>query len=545
MRALRERMLQISIAKKLYGGFFIVLSLIIFAVFFSALRFAEIRDLYTKTALVSEMNHYLDQSKIARVKLFYTLDAENASNMMKYVSQMMAQQEKARQLRWQESDVQHFQRLSEQLAQYQHELEEVSLAVSALRGQKQVVPAGESIENTALWQRLKVADTQSIKTGFAVTDSLSRIASQLDEKNQDVINRSVAEIVVIGICAVLLGMLIAVSVTRLIARSIRGNLELAQRIAQGDLSVVVGQVRRDELGMLTHAMMEMTQKLCGLMVDIRDSAHQVATASSAIADGNRHLSSRTDQQAAAMVETAASMEELTATVTNNADNARHAGQLARQASGNANRGGEIIKQVVTTMSDITGSSRKIADITSVINSIAFQTNILALNAAVEAARAGEQGRGFAVVASEVRNLAQRSSQAAREIEALIAESVTRVDEGSVLVEKAGSAMHDIVTSIGAVDRIMNDISVASDEQSRGIAQIGDAVTDMDRTIQENAAMVSDSTSAALALEAQVARLASLIAVFRLPGNAVGEPDAEPQPTRFAALPVQVTQGDWV
>lgn len=544
MRALWERMLQVSIAKKLYGGFFIVLLLIIVAVFFSALRFSEIRDLYTKTALMSEINHYLDQSKIARVKLFYTLEEENANNMMRYVSQITAQQENARQLRWETRDVQHFQRLGEQLLQYQHELEEVVLAASALHAQKNANPAGVR-QDAEQWQRLNEADRQSIKTGFAVTDTLSRIASELDEKNQYVINRSVAEIVVIGICAVLLGILISVSVTRLITRSIRGNLELAQRIAQGDLSVMVEQVRRDELGMLTHAMMDMTQKLCGLMVDIRDSAHQVATASSAIAVGNRNLSSRTDQQAAAMVETAASMEELTATVTNNADNARHAGQLACQASGNANRGGDIIKQVVTTMSDITGSSRKIADITSVINSIAFQTNILALNAAVEAARAGEQGRGFAVVASEVRNLAQRSSQAAREIEALIAESVTRVDEGSVLVEKAGAAMHDIVMSIGAVDRIMNDISVASDEQSRGIAQIGDAVTDMDRTIQENAAMVSDSTTAALALEAQVERLALLIAVFRLPGNDVCESAAAQRQAHFAALPVQVTQGDWV
>ncbi|PWC09313.1 methyl-accepting chemotaxis protein [Brenneria corticis] len=544
MRALLERMLQVSIAKKLYGGFAVVLALIIIAVFFSALRFAEIRDLYTKTTLVSEINHYLDQSKIARVKFFYTLDEENANNMMKYVSQITAQQENARQLQWEESDWQHFLHLSEQMTQYQHELKEIALAASAVRAQKNADPIAGTAQDTAPWQRLKAADTQSIKTGFAVTDTLDRIASQLDEKNRQVINRSVAEIIVIGICAVLLGALIAGSVTRLIARSVRANLELAQRIAEGDLSVVEGRVRRDELGMLTQAMIDMTQKLCGLMIDIRDSAHQVAAASSSIADGNRNLSSRTDQQAAAMVETAASMEELTATVTNNADNARHAGQLARQASGNANRGGDIIKQVVTTMSDITGSSRKIADITSVINSIAFQTNILALNAAVEAARAGEQGRGFAVVASEVRNLAQRSSQAAREIETLIAESVMRVDEGASLVAKAGSAMHEIVTSIGAVDSIMNDISVASDEQSRGIAQIGDAVTDMDRTIQENAAMVSDSTSAALALEGQVARLASLIAVFRLPGSDIPAPMVTDQRSRFVALPER-EQGSWV
>ncbi|MCL2897696.1 methyl-accepting chemotaxis protein [Brenneria tiliae] len=544
MRALLDRMLQVSIAKKLYGGFFVVLSLIIIAVFFSALRFAEIRDLYTKTTLVSEINHYLDQSKIARVKFFYTLEEENANNMMKYVSQITAQQENARQLQWEERDWQHFLRLSEQLTQYQHELKEIALAASAVRAQKNTDPIAGARQDTAQWQRLKAADTQSIKTGFAVTDTLDGIASHLDEKNRQVINRSVAEIIVIGICAVLLGALIAGSVTRLIARSVRANLELAQRIAEGDLSVVEGRVRRDELGMLTQAMIDMTQKLCGLMIDIRDSAHQVATASSSIADGNRNLSSRTDQQAAAMVETAASMEELTATVKNNADNARHAGQLARQASGNANRGGDIIKQVVTTMSDITGSSRKIADITSVINSIAFQTNILALNAAVEAARAGEQGRGFAVVASEVRSLAQRSSQAAREIETLIAESVMRVDEGASLVGKAGSAMHEIVTSIGAVDSIMSDISVASDEQSRGIAQIGDAVTDMDRTIQENAAMVSDSTNAALALEEQVARLASLIAVFRLPGGDIPAPLVSDRRSRFVALPER-EQGSWV
>lgn len=544
MRALLEKLTQVSISKKLYGGFSVVLTLIIIAVAFSALRFAEIRELYTKTTLISEINHYLDQSKIARVKLFYTQDEENANSMMKYISQIMAQQENVRQLRWDENDVQHFQQLGEQLTQYQHELEAIAIAASALRAQKNAHLDEESGQASAQRQRLNVADAQSIKTGFAVTDTLSRIARQLDEKNQRIINHSVMEIIIIGLCAVLLGALIALSVTRLMTTSIRANLELAQRIAEGDLSIMGRRVRRDELGMLTQAMMDMTQKLCGLMMDIRDSTHQVATVSSAIADGNRNLSSRTDQQAAAMVETAASMEELTATVSNNADNARHAGQLARQASGNANRGGDIIKQVVTTMSDITGSSRKIADITSVINSIAFQTNILALNAAVEAARAGEQGRGFAVVASEVRNLAQRSSQAAREIETLIAESVVRVDEGAILVEKAGTVMHDIVASISAVDNIMSDISVASDEQSRGIAQIGDAVTDMDRTIQENAAMVSDSTVAALALEAQVARLAELIAVFRLPASDIAEPTVADRPSRFAALPVR-TQGDWV
>ncbi|HFO0260610.1 methyl-accepting chemotaxis protein [Serratia marcescens] len=298
-----------------------------------------------------------------------------------------------------------------------------------------------------------------------------------------------------------------------------------ERIAVGDLATPIQVYGRNEISMLFASLQRTQQSLIGTVGAVRDGAESILIGLQEIAEGNNDLSSRTEQQAASLEETAASMEQLTATVKQNADNARQASQLARDASATAAKGGELAGDVVTTMHDIANSSQKIGAITSVIDGIAFQTNILALNAAVEAARAGEQGRGFAVVAGEVRNLASRSAQAAKEIKLLIDESVSRVKHGSVLVENSGATMQDIVRSVTRVTDIMGEIASASDEQSRGIEQVTQAVTQMDQVTQQNAALVEESASAATALEEQAITLADAVAVFRLaddnfvaPGN---------------------------
>ncbi|MBI6142291.1 methyl-accepting chemotaxis protein [Serratia marcescens] len=288
-----------------------------------------------------------------------------------------------------------------------------------------------------------------------------------------------------------------------------------ERIAAGDLATPIQVYGRNEISMLFASLQRTQQSLIGTVGAVRDGAESILIGLQEISEGNNDLSSRTEQQAASLEETAASMEQLTATVKQNADNARQASQLARDASATAAKGGELAGDVVTTMHDIANSSQKIGAITSVIDGIAFQTNILALNAAVEAARAGEQGRGFAVVAGEVRNLASRSAQAAKEIKVLIDESVSRVKHGSVLVENSGATMQDIVRSVTRVTDIMGEIASASDEQSRGIEQVTQAVTQMDQVTQQNAALVEESASAATALEEQAITLADAVAVFRL------------------------------
>lgn len=274
------------------------------------------------------------------------------------------------------------------------------------------------------------------------------------------------------------------------------------------------------------ALAELIQFLDDTVTQVREGSDAIYSGTSEIAAGNTDLSSRTEQQASALEETAASMEQLTATVKQNADNARQASQLAQSASETARHGGKVVDGVVNTMHEIADSSKKIADIISVIDGIAFQTNILALNAAVEAARAGEQGRGFAVVAGEVRNLASRSAQAAKEIKALIEDSVSRVDTGSVLVESAGETMTDIVNAVTRVTDIMGEIASASDEQSRGIDQVALAVSEMDRVTQQNASLVQESAAAAVALEEQASRLTQAVSAFRLASRplAVNKPE---------------------
>ncbi|MFU0881889.1 methyl-accepting chemotaxis protein [Kluyvera cryocrescens] len=292
-------------------------------------------------------------------------------------------------------------------------------------------------------------------------------------------------------------------------------IDSIRHIAGGDLVKRIDVESHNEMGELAHSLRHMQGELARTVGEVRQGADAIYSGASEIAMGNNDLSSRTEQQAASLEETAASMEELTATVKQNAENARQASHLALSASETAQKGGKVVDNVVQTMRDITASSQKIADIISVIDGIAFQTNILALNAAVEAARAGEQGRGFAVVAGEVRNLAQRSAQAAREIKSLIEDSVNRVDLGSTLVESAGETMDEIVNAVTRVTDIMGEIASASDEQSRGIDQVGLAVAEMDRVTQQNASLVEESAAAAAALEEQASRLTQAVAVFRI------------------------------
>ncbi|MBN9365810.1 MAG: MCP four helix bundle domain-containing protein [Comamonadaceae bacterium] len=322
-------------------------------------------------------------------------------------------------------------------------------------------------------------------------------------------------------------------ITRLITVPVDEAVRATREIADGNLAVSLSVRSRDEIGQLLQGLIDMRDKLAAVVSEVRGSAEGVATASAEIAQGNSDLSGRTESQASALEETAASMEQLGSTVRQNADNARQANQLALNASTVAAHGGEVVAQVVDTMRGINDSSRRIADIIGVIDGIAFQTNILALNAAVEAARAGEQGRGFAVVAGEVRSLAQRSADAAKEIKSLITASVERVEQGSQLVDQAGTTMEEVVTAIRRVTDIMGEISAASNEQASGVAQVGEAVTQMDHATQQNAALVEQSAAAAASLNQQAQDLVGAVAVFRLSPQRAGASHA-PVPQRVAA-----------
>ncbi|QGZ42211.1 methyl-accepting chemotaxis protein [Pseudoduganella flava] len=322
--------------------------------------------------------------------------------------------------------------------------------------------------------------------------------------------------VLLVVCAILAA--IVGVINRSLQRTIGGDPGYAEAIvtsiAAGDLSVHVDTAANDR-GSVLYGMKTMQENLARTIGEIRRSAETIATASAQIATGNMDLSARTESQASALEETAASMEELTSTVNQNAQNAREANSLVQHASSVAQQGGQVVSQVVSTMETISASSKKVVDIISVIDSIAFQTNILALNAAVEAARAGEQGRGFAVVAAEVRNLAQRSAAAAKEIKELINNSVDSISAGSTLVAQAGSTMNDVVDSVARVTQIMASIADASSEQSTGIGHVNEAITSMDTVTQQNAALVEEAAAAAASMQEQAARLAELVASFTL------------------------------
>ena len=320
----------------------------------------------------------------------------------------------------------------------------------------------------------------------------------------------------ISVLALVVGLTIAWLITRSITAPINRAVTIAETVAAGDLTSDIEVHGRDETSMLLRSLKTMNDSLQQIVGQVRAGTDTMTTASQEIASGNLDLSSRTEQQAGSLEETASSMEELTSTVKQNDDNARQANSLAVTASDLASKGGAVIASVVQTMEAINDSSKKIVDIISVIDGIAFQTNILALNAAVEAARAGEQGRGFAVVASEVRNLAHRSAAAAKEIKTLIGDSVTKVDSGALLVDQAGSTMNDVVDSVRRVRDMIAEITAASREQSMGIEQVNQAIIEMDGVTQQNAALVDESAAAAASMQQQAVELADLVGKFVLP-----------------------------
>jgi methyl-accepting chemotaxis protein len=347
--------------------------------------------------------------------------------------------------------------------------------------------------------------------------------------------RAVVVEAVLVASAIAIGAIVAWRITRSIKQPIERAVKVAERIAEGDLgSTVDAGTGQDEIARLLQAIAAMQGRLRGLVGEIRQTADSIQVASAEVATGNADLSHRTEQAASNLQQTASSMEQLTGTVRQSADAASQANQLAASAAEVAQRGGHVVSQVVTTMDAINASSKKISDIIGVIDGIAFQTNILALNAAVEAARAGEQGRGFAVVAGEVRSLAQRSAEAAREIKALIGNSVDKVETGSRLVTDAGSTMNEIVASVQRVTDIIGEITAASAEQSSGLGQINGAVTQLDQMTQQNAALVEESAAAAESLREQASRLAGLVSTFNL-GDGTAAVGLAPEPAPKAQV----------
>ena len=350
-------------------------------------------------------------------------------------------------------------------------------------------------------------------------DEIDRSAAEIDA----VAARSKLLLLVLEALVLVFGVLSSWWLAASIIGPLRTAVQVSRRVAQGDLSAEIKGGSGDETGQLLDALREMNLSLRDIVSQVRHGTDTIATATGEIVTGNLDLSARTEQQAGSLEETASAMEQLTSTVRQNADNARQANQLAASASTIASHGGEVVGQVVQTMSSIHDSSRKIVDIISVIDGIAFQTNILALNAAVEAARAGEQGRGFAVVASEVRSLAQRSASAAKEIKGLIDDSVDKVGAGSKLVEQAGQTMREVVESVRRVTDVVAEISAASSEQSVGIEEVNRAITLMDESTQQNAALVEQAAAAAHSMQDQANSLATAVSVFRLqPGTLHGE-----------------------
>ena len=531
---------QMKVGTRLAAGFALILVLLALAIFLGLNRMAMMQSQTDQVAKVN--NAQVAQIMAMRATVFDRMIAVRNLALMSEMSQMQPEVDRIHdnEKKFYEAD-QKLIRLFEHPSTSEQERalltrvhEQHTAIASPMKKAIELGLANKAAEATrVLIDEVRPIQRQLMQelTELAqMEDRLSLEASAAGEVSYE----SAREwLMALGVLAILLGSAAAMLITRSITRQLGGEpsyaAEIAGRIANGDLDVQI-DTRTDDRSSLLFAMKSMRDKLADIVRNVRNGTDTIATASSQIAAGNLDLSSRTEQQASSLEETASSMEELTSTVRQNAENAGQANQLAVSASEVAQRGGDVVSQVVDTMALINDSARKIVEIIGVIDGIAFQTNILALNAAVEAARAGEQGRGFAVVATEVRSLAQRSAAAAKEIKALIGDSVDKVDSGSKLVAQAGSTMDEVVASVRRVTDIMAEITAASQEQSAGIEQVNQAITQMDQVTQQNAALVEEAAAAADSLQEQAAALSEIVSVFSVSGGSAGTKSTGKKPS---------------
>jgi methyl-accepting chemotaxis protein len=434
--------------------------------------------------------------------------------------------------------------LMRKLATLKQNNEEASLLKDVVADQKAYLAVRNeafAFKEGGRTQEVEQLAATTLKTTFAsyaaaltrLLDYQTKAANALADESAHQYNNSVVTLIAFGVLALVTGAALAWAITQSVVVPLRHAVTIAERVAEGDLRDFEAHRRTDEVGQLLDALHHMTARLGNTVKLVRDGAVTIDSASRDLSTGNLDLSRRTEQQAGALEETASSMEELTSAVRNNTSSARQANELVLSASSVASKGGTVVHDVVRTMDEISAAAKKIVDIIGVIDGIAFQTNILALNAAVEAARAGEQGRGFAVVASEVRNLAQRSATAAREIKHLINESVEKIETGSVLAHAAGDTMADIVASVQRVTSIMGQIASASSEQETGIGEINSAIAEMDNVTQQNAALVEEAAAAAESVHSEATDLMQLVGFFRVNGDSVAQ-NREPVLSRNTA-----------
>ena len=469
-----------------------------------AVQWRGVTDLAIANVVLGAMSSEDEVSRYAAGKV--QQGVEGASALQQQLEQVLTSQDGHQQL--------------EKIAQARSKVLEINVQLSALRNRGELAPARHMLDSQLL---PAVAVYNQAQTDLVTLQERMRdqaLADSAQDRDAAMLVGSAALLAV-----VVLGLLLSIVIVRQITVPLDQAVALADTIAAGDLTAEVQDDRKDELGRLLRSLQTMAQRLRDVVSEVRNGVEAVSSAASQIATGNHDLSGRTEQTAANLEETAASIEELTSTVSQSTDTARQANQLATTAVQAAERGGHVVEQVVTSMQQITHSSHKISDIIGVIDGIAFQTNILALNAAVEAARAGEQGRGFAVVAGEVRLLAGRSAEAAKEIKALISASVGNVDAGSAQVAQAGASMQEIVASVRRVTDLIGEISAAASEQHDGFAQVSQAVSNLDQMTQQNAALVEESSAAAMSMNEQAQRLAQVVAVFNV-GQA-GMPSPRP------------------
>ena len=514
----------LKVGTRLALGFALVLVLLIAVTVVGILRMAQIQDRLDKvvsvsnvsTGLVIEMrNNVSDRIASLRVLTLMTDPADMEPEMVKFKEQTRKYEEAQKKL----SALFAVHASDKEKALLAQIKESEGLAMPAIAKASELYLSNNAMDAT----RVMIREVRPVQKKW--TDALDQLAA-LEEK-QNAQSKADAESEFVNARNFMIGMLVAavamgIAAAWVISRSLRKQLggepaytaQIAASIAHGDLAVAI-ETEESDRGSLLVEMKEMRNSLVGIVQQVRRGTETIGTASREIAAGNIDLSSRTELQASSLEKTASAMEELTSTVKQNADNARQANALAATASDVARKGGEVVSQVVGTMGEINSSASKISDIIGVIDGIAFQTNILALNAAVEAARAGEQGRGFAVVASEVRNLAQRSAAAAKEIKTLIGDSVEKVERGSKLVGQAGVTMDEVVTSVKRVTDIMSEIANASAEQSAGIEQVNLSIIEMDSMTQQNAALVEEAAAAAQSLQDQASELARVVSIFKL------------------------------